>query len=324
MPVKGKRRFNVDGANIDPASNGSVYDGPEPPARVPFRAKVKRLSLRLTNSKSNYMLNFVCEVNEPAKKNGKPNDKAQYNGAAMWGNLNITETGAPWVNQFLLALAGEDKAKKVISDFWAEKLRFDDAEAQQPMIRSIGTFKINEDGMPIIVQGKTEAGYGIKADRFLLDSNLVGSGADADEDDEEDEEEEYADEDDEAAAEDEFAEYEDREEELEEMSLADLKKVAKGLDIPTPRGVKAEALVEAILAEEFPEDEDEDDEEEIEEDEVDEEEELEEDEPEEEEEEEPEPPKRTRRAAAAKPAPAARKAAPAARGSRRSRKEPPF
>lgn len=311
MPVKGKRRFNVDGANIDPASNGSVYDGPEPPARVPFRAKVKRLSLKLTNSKSNYMLNFVCEVNEPAKKNGKPNDKAQYNGAAMWGNLNITETGAPWVNQFLLALAGEDKAKKVISDFWAEKLRFDDAEAQQPMIRSIGTFKINEDGMPIIVQGKTEAGYGIKADRFLLDSNLVGSGADADEADEEDEEEEYAEE-------DEYSddEYDERAEELEEMSLDNLKKVAKGLGIATPRGVKAEALVEAILGEEFPEDEDEDEEE----DEVAEEEELEEDEPEEEEEEEPEPPKRTRRAAA-KPA---AKSAPAARGSRRSRKEPPF
>ena len=313
MPVKGKRRFNVDGANIDPASNGSVYDGPEPPARVPFRAKVKRLSLKLTNSKSNYMLNFVCEVNEPAKKNGKPNDKAQYNGAAMWGNLNITETGAPWVNQFLLALAGEDKAKKVISDFWAEKLRFDDAEAQQPMIRSIGTFKINEDGMPIIVQGKTEAGYGIKADRFLLDSNLVGSGADADEADEEDEEEEYAEE-------DEYSddEYDERAEELEEMSLDNLKKVAKGLGIATPRGVKAEALVEAILGEEFPEDEDEDEEDE--EDEVAEEEELEEDEPEEEEEEEPEPPKRTRRAAA-KPA---AKSAPAARGSRRSRKEPPF
>jgi hypothetical protein len=318
MPVKGKRRFNVDGANIDPASNGSVYDGPEPPARVPFRAKVKRLSLKLTNSKSNYMLNFVCEVNEPAKKNGKPNDKAQYNGAAMWGNLNITETGAPWVNQFLLALAGEDKAKKVISDFWAEKLRFDDAEAQQPMIRFIGTFKINEDGMPIIVQGKTEAGYGIKADRFLLDSNLVGSGADADEADEEDEEEEYAEEDEYSDEVDEEEEYAERHEELSEMSLMDLKKVAKGLDIPTPRGVKAEALVEAILGEEFPEDEEGDEEEE-----VAEEEELEEEEPEEEEEEEPEPPKRSRRTAA-KPAPVSRKAAPAARGSRRSRKEPPF
>lgn len=323
----GRIPFKISGgADTEPASAGVAYDGPMPKGKVPYRCKLKKLTLKL-NSNKDYMLNFVAEIAEPKTKDGKKNDKAECNGYGMWGNLNITDQGKPWVNQFLYALVNDEKKiKAVLKEFWAGGPRVDDEDKAQPSIVAIGTFKINPDGMPIVVQGKRETYQGdeaIKADRFLILQSKPGD----DEESDEDESEEYADEDesDEEVAEDEEADeelpegYVERDQELSGLTRPKLVAQAKANGITATKGVSDDDLITMILDAEFPPEEDEEEAaEESDEEESDEEESEEDGEEEEDEEEEPpaKPARRTRATAAAASKPAATK--PAARG-RRSR-----
>lgn len=310
----GRRKFSIaGGADVEPASGPfDSYDGELPKGKVPYMCKLKQFGVR-ENKNGDDMLNFMCEIAEPKTKNGEPNPKAEYNGYAMWGNLNITDQGTPYVNAFLHALAGS-KAKAVLKEFWGGGPRVDDDEKDKPMIVAIGTFKINPDGMPIICSGKKEKDrsdeWVIRADRFLWAKDGLPAGeADDDED------AEYADDEDEAeeseAEESEDDEYEARGAELDAMTRPNLVKAAKAAGITKTRGVDDNDLVEQILAAEFAEaDEDEEDE-------------ADEEEPEEDEAEPESPAKPTRK----RPAPAKAAATKPAARTRRSRtddEEPPF
>lgn len=160
-------------------------------------------------------------------------------------------------------------------------------------------------------------------DRSIIDDDdRVADDEDEIEDDEVEEDEDYDGEEDDAdedADEDEGDEEDDElREEIESLTLAALRKRAKGLGIDTA-GVKQAELVELVLEEELAgddEDDEEDDEEDLGDEDLDDEEFDDEDD---EEEEEPEPAPRRRAAAAKKPAakPAAKAAAPARRTVRR-------
>jgi chemotaxis protein histidine kinase CheA len=330
----GRIPFKISGgAETEPASAGVAYDGPMPKAKIPYRCKLKRLSLKV-NSNKDHMLNFVAEINEPKTKNGTKNDKAECNGYGMWGNLNITDQGKPWVNQFLYALVNDDKKiKAVLREFWGGGPRVDDEDKAQPGIVAIGTFKIDPEGMPIVVQGKRDKYEGdesIKADRFLMLNVKPGEDDEADEDESDeyaDDEEEVAEDEEEAGEdEEELPEgYAERDAELSELARPKLVAEAKKNGITKTRGVSDEDLIVMILDAEFPPEEEEADEEEADEEEADEE--PEEDE-EEEAEEEPEPPakptRRTRASAAVASKPAARKPAARARKTRADDDEVPY
>lgn len=294
----------------------AVYEGEMPPKGV-YRLRLKMLRLK-ENVNGDKMLSGLVIVNEPSGSK-----KAQYNGYDTWFNLNITKQGARWVNNFLSALFPENKVAAIRKAFWGQKVMIDKEEP--PNIISIGGVKITENMLisALLVWDSYGEGamkpksFSRPTDMTLNEDDLDGptdedeewedSGAEPDEDEDEDEGDEEAD-----------PEFDARAEELEAMDRKALLAAAKAAGIATTRGMKSDAIIDLILEEEFPPEDEESEEDEPEDDEEpDEDEEIAEDEDDEEEpEEEPEPPKRTRRtrAAAAKPEPAK----PAAR----SRKAP--
>ncbi len=128
------------GINANKAKNAKKdqvsYTGPKPPKGV-YRIIIKRLGLKV-NKNDDMMLNCVCEINEPE---GSP--KAKYNGYGFWWNGNVTDEGAGYVNQFLLAASGGKKA--VVDAFWDGKVKTSEkpAKGKVAFIMAIGPLKIN-------------------------------------------------------------------------------------------------------------------------------------------------------------------------------------
>jgi hypothetical protein len=296
-----------------------VYEGEQPPKGV-YRCRLKMLRLK-QNKNGEPMVNGLLVISEPKKS-----PKAQYNGYSFWFNINVTKVGAPWVNNFLSVLVPEEKVAGLRKLFWDEKVMLD--KEDPPNIVSIGQVKFALDDRPIYVKANTKmkratADYDESLDvlRFLRDSTDT-SKADEPDDEDVDEDEGYQEDpgsDDEGEADEEFDE---RQEELEDLETAELKKILKGhgFKIAQYKGKSDEDLINMILDHEFPEEEDEEGEEDETEDQTDEED-YEEEEP------DPEPPakpargRRAGKAAAEKPA-----AATPASGTRRRRAkgEPPF
>lgn len=129
-------RFSLSGfgSEVKEAEAGSFepYDGPLPPKNTLARVKVKQLKLKL-NKNEQPMLNCVVEIDMP-----EGHKDAKYNGCPAWWNGNITKESAGFVNAFLRSIAGsEEKAKKVINDFWDRGLNL------------VGDSKPNKAGVPI-------------------------------------------------------------------------------------------------------------------------------------------------------------------------------
>lgn len=311
---------DTDGSLWEEELDGyAVYDGEQPPKGM-YRCALKFLRLK-TNKNDQPMLNGMLIINEPSGSK-----KAQYNGYDFWFNLNVTNQGARWVNNFLTALVDEKKSAALRKAFWEQKVMIDKSEP--PTVLSIGILKIVENMLVTAVckLKKEYGGEGLTLDPTSFsrpaDLKFNSEGAQTSEPDGEDDEGWESDEEDpEIAA---------REEELAEMNRNQLLKIAKELEVSVKRGTPEADIIEAILDVEFPfEDEDEEGDEEPEEEEEEEEEEIAEEEPEP----EPEPAKparrRSGRVAATKAAPPAEEAKPAARtrtGTRRSAgtKKPPF
>jgi len=326
---------NIEGNPFeDDLEDYDVYDGEQPPKGV-YRCTLKFLRLK-ENSNGDPMLNGLLVINEP-----KGSKKSQFNGYDFWFNQNVTKQGAPYVNNFLAALVPEDKVAALRKAFWGQKVMLDKNEP--PNVVSIGTLKLLDKTPLVSVNTKNKLYNGetsLDVSKFMRPKDDEVGDAPADDEEEWAEDEDEGDEeidDSDAAEGDEDEELAEREEELSEMSLAELKKIARGelgMKLAEVKNLDEDGLIEAILEREFPEG-DSDEEPEPEEDEEPEEEEADD----EEEEEEPEPPKRTRRSAAkAAPAPAPtsrrRSAAPATEeapartrtGTRRRKAsgEPPF
>jgi len=267
----GRYKFRIAGsADVEPSS-GTYYDGDTPPPGV-YRTKVKRMCIKENKSKDD-MISMVCEVDEPAKKDGKSNSKAQYNGYGIWTNLNITDDNNARINQFLMALSAGKK--QVLKDWWNGGPRVDDNTP--PNVLAIGAFKIEPTGMPIIVNAKNnnyQGNVSLQGSAFLLPSQITSNNVEADDDADDDIEDEIededidedegdegdeGDEDDDVDEDDEYAEEEERREELEKLSLAAVKRTAKesGLGLADYRGKDKEEIVDLILEVEFTEEDEE-------------------------------------------------------------------
>lgn len=137
-------RFKINGfgEEVVEAKGGQFtpYDGELPPKGVVFNGVVRRLQL-VINSKQNPMLKLVVEIREPK---GSPNE--QYNGAATWHNLNCTEQGSGYVNDFLNALSGNNI--EVLKKFWFAGPNLADPKPPS-MVKAIGPLAIKDEGMPI-------------------------------------------------------------------------------------------------------------------------------------------------------------------------------
>lgn len=264
---------NLD-TNQDAATGGDFYTGDVPPAGV-YKGVVKRVTIK-QNKNGDDMLNVLTEIKEP-----KGSPKAKFNGYGIWNNINITDQGVPYVKAFLLAVGANP------DDFFAGKGNVDDKVTPNRLL-SVGRFKFTEDGVPVVCATKRTTFQG--NDRLEVRQYLAADEPEDDEDDDievieedddmedvEESEEEYeddedADEDededesdeDESEDEDEDADEDEEEEdgytreELDDLSIIELKAILKenGWTPADYKGYSKDDLVNAILGE----DEDEDDE----------------------------------------------------------------
>jgi hypothetical protein len=93
-----KARWAVSQDEPEEIESYEVYDGDKPPGGVVYAGRLTRLSVK-ANKNDDPMINGLVLVDEP-----KGAAKSKYNGYPIWFNQNVTEQGAPYVNQFLAAL----------------------------------------------------------------------------------------------------------------------------------------------------------------------------------------------------------------------------
>lgn len=198
-------------------SGGNFYDG-EVPTKGPYIGLLKRLEL-VYNSSDDHMLRGLLEIDEPKKSKS-----SKYNGYGVWFNQNVTDVGAPYLNAFLEALAGDDpgKQKSIKNAFWGPGPTIA-GKSDEGHVLKIGSLKI---GSP---EGKLHVAFNGRRKKYddeyklIVGSWLIMEGSDDEEDDDEGEED-YAAEDYEA---EEADEGEDEGEEEDEEVVAPKKKGKK-------------------------------------------------------------------------------------------------
>lgn len=222
------------------------------PPKGPYRCVVKRLEATETGENSKEpgqpMVRAMVIIDEPAGTK-----KAKYNGYIMNLYRVATEEQAGRMNQFLQALAGGPgaKASALIKSFWTVGGVTDDND----LITKIGTMKFDKpEGLGIGVNTRHEVYQDEK--RLVIASVMpIGDMPPAVPVDEDDEDDAAAEPDDEAGEpEADSEEVEERREELQSLTLAGLKKEAKGagLKIADYKNLDQDALVELIIDTEFP------------------------------------------------------------------------
>jgi len=242
--------WNVDSSGANEELRGSDYVGPEP-TRGGYRMKLVTLELKKSKSDTGHpMLNGIAVIDEP-----KGSANHRYNGWSSFYNFNLLPgVSAGFTNSLLVAIGANIKkvwgGDVVTSGTYSARTK----PGESVPILSLGGIKFKE-GMPvngILKQDKGDDEYEpqMKIQRFAKIKPK-------DEDEDEDEDEDDIEEDDDDIEEDE----DERAAELAEMSLADLRKEAKELQLET-KGLKKDALVAAIIeAEDEEEEDDEDDDE---------------------------------------------------------------
>jgi hypothetical protein len=176
MPV---RKWKVAGsaAEAEPGEGGQRYSGEVPPAGQ-YRVHLKTLRIK-PNKNNDDMLNGILEIAEEDGSN------TEYNGFGFWFNLNITEQGAGWVNNFLDAF-GFDR-----TTFWKNGATVDNDDPETPAILKIGSKKVTKDMYAVANcwEKKATKAYpdaSLDLDRFLLGDAALekASGGTFDDEDE--------------------------------------------------------------------------------------------------------------------------------------------
>jgi len=244
--------WNVDSSGANEELRGSDYVGPEP-TRGGYRMKIVTLELRKSKSDTKHpMLNGIAVIDEP-----KGSSNSKYNGWSSFFNFNLLPgASAGFTNSLLNAISANVKkvwdGEVVTSGTYSSRTK----PGESVPIISLGGIKFKE-GMPVIGILKQDKGDDEYEPQMKIQRFAKIKPKDDDED--EDEDDDDIEEDDDDIEEDE----DERAAELAEMSLADLRKEGKELEIDT-KGLKKDALVAVIIEAEDDgdEDEDEDDEEE--------------------------------------------------------------
>ena len=242
-----RRKLNVPGgADATPEFGRAPYDGP---LGVPVRVRVKQLKLSKSQN-DNDVLNFVCEVAEPAGS-----ALARHNSQSAWGSYTMTKDWFGRINGMFVSMGLSDKDR---NSFWGvgPNVGAKDSRDREP-IESIGSVKIDDDGVPAVVTFKEQPAEGQYAARIKVGDFLVAGAPDEDE-------EGFVEEPDEAIAEEVAEEatepeveedpaFEARVAELEAMQRAEIVKIYnKDYQLGGTKGVSEDTLINAILEHEFP------------------------------------------------------------------------
>ena len=167
-----KFNIGVNTADTDPAEGMTFepWSGPLPP-KGSYTARLKVAKLVPITSAANkgaFRVFIVCEL--------ITND--EYNGAPVFGNVNLIESGKSFVNQWLKALTDGSDAQydKILKAFNGGQVHVDEKKEH---IKAIGNVKVNSPNgeLPVKISlghntynGKTTA----KVMSFLWDNNGGG------------------------------------------------------------------------------------------------------------------------------------------------------
>lgn len=238
-------KFSVTGKAEETRSGFEPYDGLAPEKAGMYRAVLKKLLVREYASGS-VALRGLFELE--AQK-GDPKKHKQFDGSPFWGNVFFITQTMPLkdgsqrsLNNFLAGLGITKENPDIVTEA-------DGDTSKGAQVKSIGGKAIaTMEGKKVFsIDLRTEEGYGLQISNIYPAKDVVFDGAD--EEDEEETDVEVED-DEEAEEEEEGQSAEERQEELEAMTLAALRKLAKSLEIDTT-GLKKDALVEAVLDAEF-------------------------------------------------------------------------
>lgn len=187
-----KFNLSINGVNEEAAEGREQWSGPLPP-KGSYPAVLKMVKVKKIKNKSDNRLQIMVLLDTDD----------EYNGCPVFGGVNLTDQGIPYVNQFLQSLTdGSDAAfTKIKKAFYAGFV----VDEKKENVLKIGTLKINspEGELPIRIslthstwEGKTNP----QISSFLMagDGDVGNRDAEDDEPVEEDDDEdvEEADDDD--------------------------------------------------------------------------------------------------------------------------------
>lgn len=152
-----KFNLNINGVDVDAAEGYDEWKGPLPP-KGSYPATLKIVKVKQIKNKSDNRLQIMCVLNTK----GDP-EREQYDGCPVWGGVNLTEQGIPYINQFLQSLATDDADyQKIKKSFYAGFV----TDEKKENVTKIGAKKVNspEGELQIMIslghntyEGKTSA-----------------------------------------------------------------------------------------------------------------------------------------------------------------------
>lgn len=171
----------ADAADVAASQGFEVYKGELPPNGA-YEATVKVVKVGKIgsgNDKGKSRLMITAVIDDP--------DYPEYKGCPAFGNLNLTEQGVAYVNQFLEALTdGSEAQKKAVKNaFWKTGPIVDDAKEH---IVRIGKVQVNSP------KGEIKITIGVKHNTWQGNTTLriqqwmlagEGDGSDSSDDDDE-------------------------------------------------------------------------------------------------------------------------------------------
>lgn len=185
MATKGSiKKFNfkknVSGDARNKEAGVTQYAGPKPKPG-PYRVRLKRLFM--DENKAGPSIRFLMEIAEPK---GSKNEK--YNGYGIWGGQNITDQGAGYVNQLILAIANGDEEVK--DAFWEEGVKAREDDKGVYHVERIGDFKVGSPkcDIELIVTTKDDT---YKGQTKLVTTSYVPIDQAITDDDDDDEDDGY-------------------------------------------------------------------------------------------------------------------------------------
>src|ERR1700751_4551415 len=155
-----KFNLNINGVGEGAAEGFKDWDGPLPP-KGSYPAILKVVKVKQIKGKTDHRLMIMVTLNTGD----------EYDGCPVFGGVNLTDQGIPYVNQFLHSLTdgSNSECEKIEKAFYAGF----QVDEKKENVTKIGTKKINSpDGqLPVMItlghntwEGKTSA----KINSFLL------------------------------------------------------------------------------------------------------------------------------------------------------------
>ena len=135
-----KFNLNINGVDVDAAEGREQWAGPLPP-KGSYPAILKLVKVKQIKGKTDNRLQIMVTLNTGD----------QFDGCPVWGGVNLTDQGMPYVNQFLQSLTDGSEAEftKIKKAFYGG---FVVDEKKENVLR-IGTWKINspEGQLPVLI-----------------------------------------------------------------------------------------------------------------------------------------------------------------------------